>query len=139
MRQLGGTHYRPLSEVETLVLEGNSLRAERLRAADMINVDEAAARLDVDPLEISRGIAEGRCIGILDATGRARLPRWQFEPWIWCEIESIFERLGTVDGWSVLKFLETPADALEGVSPGIALERGVPSDRVLAAADADAH
>lgn len=134
-----GDLYRPLSDVANLLAEGARLRAERLRAADMMTIEEVAAELARDPLEISRGIAEGRCIGIVDAGAGLRLPRWQFEPSIWPEIESICERLGTVDGWRVLAFLERPAKGLEGISPRTALERGIPRECVLAAAAADAH
>ena len=138
-RRPQGDLYRPLSDVTNLLEEGARLRAERLRAADMMTIQEAAAELNLDSLEISRGIAEGRCIGVVDAGVRLRLPRWQFEPSIWLEIESICERLGTVDGWRILAFLETPAKGLGGISPRTALERGIPRERVLAAADADAH
>lgn len=135
-RRPEGDLYSPLSDVTNLLEEGARLRAKRLRAADMMTIEEAAAELNLDPLEISRGIAEGRCIGIVDAGGDLRLPRWQFEPLIWSEIESICERLGTVDGWRILAFLEAPAEGLEGISPRTALERGIPRERVLAAADA---
>ena len=62
-RRSSGDLYRPLSEVADLLKEGARLRAERMRAIDMITVEGAATVLNVEPLEISKGVAEGRCVG----------------------------------------------------------------------------
>ncbi|MEJ8816194.1 hypothetical protein WKW77_34455 [Variovorax ureilyticus] len=105
----------------------------------MMTLAEAAAELDIEASAIAKALAEGRCIGIVDSAGDLRLPIWQFEPTVWFEIELIGEQLGSVDGWTLLQFLEVPSASLEGISPRMALERGVPRERVLAAAASYAH
>ena len=68
-----------------------------------------------------------------------KLPRWQFDPEIWSVIPLIAKSLGTTDGWQLLTFLESPSPALDGKAPRVALEQGVPVERVLALATASAH
>lgn len=68
-----------------------------------------------------------------------KLPRWQFDPFVWPEIQRIGQALGTIDGWQVLTFLETSNPALDGRSPRVALEQSIPISRILAAAAAEAH
>jgi hypothetical protein len=43
------------------------------------------------------------------------------------------------DGWQVLSFLETPCDSLDGLAPRIALEQGMPEQRIVDLATADGH
>ena len=65
-----------------------------------------------------------------------RLPVWQFEPTLWDVVPNLSKALGTVDGWTMLAFLETPHGGLSGVTPRQALEQGH-ADRVLALASAE--
>jgi hypothetical protein len=131
--------YATVAETEALLREGQKYRRERLRAADMITVTEAGSLLDVGASTIAMWISGGGCIGIAGPDGTLRIPRWQFEPFVWSAIQLIGRALGTQDPWPILVFLETPAPALEGLTPRVALERGTAIERVLAAAIDDAH
>lgn len=131
--------YATVSETAALLHEGKRYRHERLQAADMITVTEAASLLKVHGSTIATWISGGRCIGIAGPDGTLRIPRWQFEPFVWSAIQLIGRALGTQDPWPILVFLETPAPALEGLTPRVALERGTAIERVLAAAIDDAH
>ena len=131
--------YATVEETATLLREGRKYRHERLQATDMITVTEAASLLNVDDSAITTWINGGRCIGLAGSDGTLRIPRWQFEPSAWSAIQPIARSLGTRDPWQVLVFLETPAPALEGLTPRVALERGISIDRVLDAAIGDAH
>jgi hypothetical protein len=93
--------------------------------------------MGVDESTVVAWVRSGRCIGVTDRT--LALPRWQFDPSVWPAIQRIGERLGTKDGGQVLSFLETPAPALNGLTPRVALERGIPISRVLDAAIEHAH
>jgi hypothetical protein len=68
-----------------------------------------------------------------------KLPKWQFEPTLWTAIAPISEQLGSTDGWRVLGFLESPRQALNGLTPRAAIEQGIALDEVLALASAEAH
>ncbi|MDM0085662.1 hypothetical protein QTI17_34290 [Variovorax sp. J31P179] len=105
----------------------------------MITVTEAVSLLNVDASTIATWISGGRCIGLAGSDGTLRIPRWQFEPSVWSAIQLIGGSLGTHEPWLILVFLETPAPALEGLTPRVALERGTAIERVLAAAIDDAH
>ncbi|MDM0032358.1 hypothetical protein QTI33_09495 [Variovorax sp. J22P271] len=131
--------YATVAETEALLREGQKYRRERLQAADMIPVSEAASLLDVDGSTIATWISGGRCIGLAGSYGALRIPRWQFEPSVWSAIQLIGGALGTQEPWLILVFLETPTPALEGLTPRVALERGTAIERVLAAAIDDAH
>ena len=131
--------YATVAETEALLREGQKYRRARLRAADMISVSEAASLLNVDGSMIASWISGGRCIRIAGPDGTLRVPRWQFEPPVWLAIQLIGRALGTQEPWLILDFLETPAPALEGLTPRVALERGTAIERVLAAAIDDAH
>ncbi|MDM0065290.1 hypothetical protein [Variovorax sp. J31P207] len=131
--------YATVEETAALLREGKGYRLERLQAADMITVTEAASLLNVDASTIVTWISGGRCIGLASPDGTLRMPRWQFEPSAWSAIQRIARSLGTQDPWQILDFLETLAPALEGLTPRVALERGTAIERVLAAAIDDAH
>jgi hypothetical protein len=105
----------------------------------MITVDEAASNLKVNASTIAAWISGGSCIGVAGPDGEIRVPRWQFEPLAWPPIQPIAECLGTKDAWQMLDFLETPAPALNGLTPRVALEQGTPLARVLAVAMAESH
>ncbi|SCK08060.1 hypothetical protein VAR608DRAFT_0209 [Variovorax sp. HW608] len=120
-----------------LLRAGRRYQRDRLRAADMIGLGEAASLMEIDESTVVGWVRTGRCIGIL---GRAMaFPRWQFDPLVWPAIQVVGNELGTTDGWQVLSFMETPASALNGLSPRIALEQGVPMSRVWAMAIAESH
>lgn len=129
----------PSSLTEALLRSGRRWRRNRLRAADMITLREAAALTALDNLLLASWIREGACIGVAIAPGRAVLPRWQFKPPFWFVIRDISDALGTTDGWQLLSFVETEAAALDGLTPRTALEQGISPMRVLAAAVADSR
>jgi len=131
--------YATVAETEALLRAGKRYRRERLQAADMITVTEAAFLLNVDGSTIATWIDGGRCLGLAGPDGTLRVPRWQFEPSIWSAIQLIGRALGTQEPWLILVFLETPAPALEGLTPRVAIERGTAIERVLAAAIDNAH
>jgi hypothetical protein len=131
--------YGTAAEAAALLREGQQYRHDRSRAADMVTVEEAGSIMGVEGSTIAAWIVGGKCIGLEDPDGAMKLPRWQFEPPAWSSIQRIGRSLGTRDSWQVLDFLETPASALGGMTPRVALERGMPVARVLAAAAAYAH
>lgn len=88
---------------------------------------------------INAWIKAGRCIGVSNLRRGFKLPRWQFEPTVWPLLQSLAKSLGTSDGSQFLSFLETPSMALDGQTPRTALEQGVPNERILALATAEAH
>lgn len=120
-----------------LLRAGRQHLHDRIRAADMIAVGEVASLMGVDEATVGAWVRSGRCIGVADRA--MAFPRWQFGPSVWPSIQRISESLGTKDGWQVLNFLETPAPALDGLTPRVALERGIPVSRVLDVAMGDAH
>lgn len=105
----------------------------------MATTDEAANLAGTSRVTINAWIKAGRCIGVSNLRRGFKLPRWQFEPTIWPLLHSISKSLGTTDGWRLLSFLETPLLALDGQTPRTALEQGVPAERILALATAEAH
>ena len=144
MKPLGprGRPYGSYAEARTtkdLLKAGSRARAVRLAAADMLTVDQVAKLLDVNPLEVLRWSSRSQCIGVVDAKGVLRLPKWQFQPEIWLLIEDLLECLGATDSWQLLSVLESPVESLAGLTPRAALERGLPMGQVLAAAVAYAH
>ena len=131
--------YATAAETAALLREGRQYRRDRVRAADMVTVQEAASLLQVEASTVAAWINAGRCIGILGPGRTMRLPRWQFEPSVWPSIHPIAECLGARDGWQVLDFLETAAPALNGLTPRVALEQGTPLARILAVATAASY
>ena len=95
--------------------------------------------MKVDVLTMAAWVKGGRCIGLAGPDGTLRFPRWQFEPSAWSAIRLIGRSLGPQDPWQILNFIETPAPALEGLTPRVALERGTAIERILAAAIGDVH
>lgn len=102
----------------------------------MVNTDQAADMAGTTRVTINAWIAKGRAIGLPRTRRGFRLPAWQFEPALWGLIPRLFKALGTLDGWALLSFLETPHGGLDGATPRQALERGQ-ADRVLALASAE--
>lgn len=131
--------YASTAQSVALVQSGARFRRERIEAADMVTTDEAARLVGTSSLTIKAWIKAGRCIGVSNLRRGFRLPNWQFEPEIWLLLQPLAECLGTRDGWQLLSFLETPSMALNGTTPRLALEQGMPGSRILALAAADAH
>ena len=105
----------------------------------MITTDEAAALAGSTRVTVNAWIKAGRCIGVAHLRRGFKLPRWQFEPAIWPVLQPLAKALGTSDGWQLLSFLESPANALDGQTPRSALEQGATPERILALATAEAH
>jgi predicted phosphodiesterase len=115
---------------DELLREGRRLRSERLEAADMVAVAEAAGIVGQSAENVEAAVARGDYLGMADEARLLRLPKWQFEPaytGIW---KRLAEALGTTDAWDLLTALETPLGALGGITPRAAIERGQ-AERVL--------
>lgn len=130
------TPYVSASETQALLRSSLAARNARLEASDMVNTDQAAKLAGTTRVTINAWIAKGRAIGLPRTRRGFRLPAWQFEPALWGLIPRLFKALGTLDGWALLSFLETPHGGLDGATPRQALERGQ-ADRVLALASAE--
>jgi hypothetical protein len=128
--------YVSASETQALLRSSLAARNARLEADDMVNTDQAAELAGTTRVTINAWIAKGRAIGLPRTRRGFRLPAWQFEPTLWGVIPKLSKALGTIDGWTMLAFLETPHGGLGGVSPRQALEQGQ-VDRVLALASAE--
>ena len=118
-----------ISRAETRKLMAQSVTAvnQRIMAADMLKVADAANAVGATARDIRQWVTDGRCVGVSTASKAMRLPRWQFDLDVWPWIQAIAYALGTTDGWSLLSFLESLSDALNGRSPRQALEQGEPT------------
>lgn len=124
----------PASEVRALLASSPAARQQRLSAADMITVAEAAQLMRTTRQTIDDWIATGRAIGMAQTRRGARMPRWQFEPAIWHVLPRLSAALGTTEGWELLQFLETPHGGLDDVTSLHAIEQGR-ADQVLQLAE----
>ena len=131
--------YATASQSAAALRSGAQYRRDRMEAADMITTDVAAQLAGTSRVTINAWIKAGRCIGVSNLRRGFKLPRWQFEPSVWPLLLPLAKSLGSNDGWQLLSFLETPSMALDGKTPRAALEQGVPGDRILALAKAEAH
>jgi len=129
------------SEVQTreLLRRGAVYRRQRISASDMVTTDEAAALSGTSRLEVISCIKSGRYIGVMHLSSGFKVPKWQFEPFVFPAIPAISHALGTTDGWKMLSFLETAHEALHGLTPRIAMEQGVPYARIIDLATAQGH
>ncbi len=129
------------SEAQTAALLGHGAeyRRQRINASDMITTDEAAELSGTTRVTINAWIKNGRCIGVMHLRRGFKMPKWQFEPYVFTVIQSLSEALGTTDGWQILSFLETPHVALDGLAPRIALAQGVSGQRIVELATAQGH
>jgi hypothetical protein len=118
-----------ISWAETRKLMAHSVIAvnQRIMAADMLTVADAANTIGATANDIRQWVADGRCLGVSTSSKAMRLPRWQFDLDVWPWIQAIADALGTTDGWSLLSFLESPSGALNGRTPRQALEQGEPT------------
>ena len=131
--------YASAAQTAALLHSGAKFRRDRMEAADMMTTDEAAVLAGTSRVTVNAWIKSGRCIGVSNLRRGFKLPRWQFEPAIWPALQPLGKSLGTSDGWRLLSFLESPATALDGLTPRAALEQGIPLERILALATAEAH
>jgi excisionase family DNA binding protein len=131
--------YASEAQTTALLRRGAEYRLQRIHAADMITTDEAAELSGTTRVTINAWIKSGRCIGVTHLRRGFRLPKWQFEPYVFPVIQQLSQALGTTAGWPMLSFLETPHEALDGLAPRIALERGVPGQRIADLATAEGH
>lgn len=130
-------HYIAVATTAVMLREGQKCRYERLRAAGMSTPAEAASLMKVCGSTVG-WISGGQCVG-LAGPDETRFPRCQREPSVRSIIPLIGRSLRTQDSWQILDLLETPAPALEGLTPRMALERGAATEHVLAAAVGDAY
>lgn len=118
-----------ISRTQTRKLMAQSVMAvnQRIMAADMLTVADAANAIGATARDIRQWVTDGRCLGVSTASKAMRLPRWQFDLDVWPWIQAIADALRTTDGWSLLSFLESPSGALNGRTPRQALEQGEPT------------
>ena len=109
--------YVPAREVSALLKRGSADRQRRLSAADTISCSEGARLMKVRNTTMVAWILSGRAIGLRQARGSFRMPRWQFEPAVWAALPRLSVALGLTEGWALLSFLESPHGALEGRTP----------------------
>jgi hypothetical protein len=138
-REKSSSPYASTSETAALLHSGAQYRRERMDAADMITTDQAAELAGTSRVTINAWVKSGRCVGVSNLRRGLKLPRWQFEPAIFPLLQPIAKSLGRNDGWQILAFLETPVTSLDGLTPRAAIEQGIPGDRILALATAEAH
>lgn len=131
--------YATAAQTYAVLRAGAKYRSDRMHAADMITTDEAAALAGTSRVTLNAWIKAGRCIGVSNRRRGFKLPRWQFEPAVWPALQPLAQSLGTTDGWRVLSFLESSSSALNGHTPRAALEQGMPLDKILALAMAEAY
>ena len=131
--------YASEAQTTALLRRGAEYRRQRINASDMITTDEAAELSGTTRVTINTWIKTGRCIGVTHLRRGFKLPKWQFEPYVFPVMQSLSEALGTADGWQMLSFLETPQEALDALAPRIALEQGVPGQRIVDLATAQGH
>ena len=131
--------YATEAQTAALLRRGAEYRRQRINASDMITTDEAADLSGSSRVTINAWIKSGRCIGVTHLRRGFKMPKWQFEPYVFPVIQSLSEALGTTDGWQLLSFLETPHEALDGLAPRIALEQGLSGQRIVDLAAAEGH
>jgi excisionase family DNA binding protein len=131
--------YASKAQTTALLGRGAEYRRQRIQASDMISTDEAAELTGATRATINAWIKTGRCIGVTHLRRGFRVPKWQFEPYVFPVLLSVAKALGTSDGWQLMSFLETPLDALDGLAPRTALEQGVSAQRIIDLANAEGH
>lgn len=135
----GQDPYASEAQTNALLRFGAQYRLQRIQAQDMITTDEAAALTGTTRVTMNAWIKAGRCVGVSHLRRGYKLPRWQFEPFIFPVIAPLSAALGTTEGWQLLAFLESPHPALDGQPPRTALEQGTPAQRIVDLATAEGH
>lgn len=131
--------YATAAQSSAVLKSGAAFRKSRIEASDMLTTDEAADLAGVSRVTINAWIKQNRCIGIANLRRGFKLPKWQFEPQIFELIEPLFKALGTTDSWSLLAFLENSQEALDRLTPLVALAQGESAERILQLALAEGH
>lgn len=131
--------YASEAQTAALLRFGAQYRLQRIQAQDMITTDEAASLTGTTRVTMNAWIKSGRCVGVAHLRRGYKLPRWQFEPFVFPVIASLASALDTTDGWQLLAFLESPHPALDGHTPRTALEQGTPPQRIIDLATAEGH
>ena len=131
--------YASEAQTRAVLRRGAEYRLHRINASDMITTSEAALLSGISRVAINAWIKSGRCIGVKHLRSTIRIPKWQFEPYVFPVLQAVSEALATKDGWQMLSFLETPHAALGGLAPRIALEQGVAGQRIVELATAEGH
>jgi hypothetical protein len=94
----GQDPYASEAQTNALLRFGAQYRLQRIQAADMITTDEAAALSGTTRVTMNAWIKAGRCIGVSHLRRGHKLPRWQFEPFIFPVIAPVASALGSSDG-----------------------------------------
>ena len=131
--------YASEAQTTAILRRGAEYRFHRINASDMITTDEAALLSCTSRATINALIKSGRCIGVAYLRSGIKIPKWQFEPSVFPALQAVSEALGVTEWWPVLSFLESPHEALSGLTPRIALERGMTRQRNLELATAEGH
>jgi hypothetical protein len=131
--------YSSEAQTSALLRRGAEHRLHRINSSDMITTDEAALLSGTSRVTINTWIKSGRCIGVTHLRRGIKIPKWQFEPYMFPVVQAVSVALGATDGWQVLTFLETPHVALDGLAPRTALEQGVTRQRIVELATAEGH
>ncbi|MDP3165917.1 MAG: hypothetical protein Q8N06_10770, partial [Hydrogenophaga sp.] len=81
------------SEAQTTVLlrRGAEYRRQRINASDMITTEEAAELSGTTRVTINAWIKSGRCIGVTHLRRGFKIPKWQFEPYVFPVIQALSE------------------------------------------------
>jgi hypothetical protein len=131
--------YASEAQTAALLRSGAAFRRERMNAADMLTTEEAAELADTSRVTINAWIKSQRCVGVSHLRRGFKLPRWQFEPTVFPLLQPLAKALGASDGWTVLSFLESAHPALDGLTPRMALDKGMSPQRILDIATAEGH
>ena len=131
--------YASEAQTSALLHLGAEYRLHRINASDMITTGEAVLLSGIRRVTMNAWLKSGRCIGVKHLRSCIKVPKWQFEPYVFPVLQAVSEALATTDGWQMLSFLETPHVALGGLAPRIALEQGVTRQRIVELAAAQGH
>ena len=131
--------YATEAQTTALLRRGADYRRQRISATDMVSTEEAADMSGTSRVTVNAWIKSGRCIGVAHLRRGFKMPKWQFEPYVFPVIPQLFQSLGTTDGWQLLSFLETPHPALDDLTPRTALERGISATTIVELAAAEGH
>jgi hypothetical protein len=66
---------------------GAEYRLQRINGADMITTEQAAEMSGTTRVTINAWIKSGRCIGVAHLRRGFKMPKWQFEPYIFPVIQ----------------------------------------------------
>lgn len=116
--------FAPVSVTRSLIADSIERRMAILNAADMLTTDQSADLVGMTRVGIVDRIRRGAAIGLIGPKRGFKLPKWQFEPQMWQVLPRVIRALGTVEGWAIYSFMETPHGALSGLTPRRALEQG---------------